>query len=102
MRAILTFTISVLLTAPVAAQTVTTVTGPITVTGVQGDKGDPGPPGPKGNMARGTPLKGSACMDGDSFYDYDNPTAPTKRYTWTCGPGSRWYQDTPPIAVSPW
>lgn len=81
------------------AQTISTVPGPITVMGVPGE---PGPPGPKGNMARGTPAKGSTCTDGDSFYDYDNPAAPTKRFTWTCAPGGKWFQDKSAAAVVPW
>jgi hypothetical protein len=72
--------------------------GPI---GPAGPAGPVGPQGPKGSMARGAPVKGATCNDGDSLYDYDNPTTPTTRFIWTCGSNGKWSRDQA-ITISPW
>jgi len=80
-------------------------TGDVTITGTE----VAGPTGPKGNMGRGIPLKGIPCdglhnngQDGDSFYDYDNPTTPTGYYIWTCSSNGKWYRNTTLIPIAPW
>jgi len=89
------------------AASCTPTTGNVVLTvpkqpGPPGPVGLTGPTGPQGNMARGTPVKGSTCADGDSFYNYDSPTAPKLRYTWTCGADLKWHQDKFAVSVVPW
>jgi hypothetical protein len=68
--------------------------------GTAGSKGDPGSPGLPA-MAQGTPAKGSSCSKGDSLYDFDSQTAPTKRTIWVCSSAGKWLADTP-VSVAPW
>ncbi len=76
--------------------------GPPGPAGAVGPAGPAGPQGPTGSMARGTPTKGSTCKDGDSLYDYDSETVPTKMNIWTCSPAGNWWQTSMPITVNPW
>jgi hypothetical protein len=85
---------------PVGPAGATGASGPAGATGSIGATGATGPAGPSA-MGQGTPVKGSTCAKGDSLYDFDSQTAPTKRTIWVCSSAGKWFADTP-VSVAPW